>query len=88
MKIKNGFILRKVSEAYVVIATGEAAASFNGMITLNETGALLWEKLSAGCDGKDVLVDALLAEYDVSRELAAKDVDVFVAKVESAGILE
>ena len=88
MKIRDGFILRKVSEAYVVIATGEAAASFNGMITLNETGALLWEKLVEGCDGKKVLVDALLAEYDVSEELAAKDVDAFVAKVEAAGILE
>ena len=87
MKIKDGFILRKVSDAYVVIATGEAAASFNGMISLNETGALLWEKLAEGCDGKKVLVDALLEEYDVSEELAAKDVDVFVAKVEAAGIL-
>ena len=88
MKIKNGFILRKVSEAYVVIATGEAAASFNGMITLNETGALLWEKLTEGCDSKKNLVDALLSEYNVSEELAAKDVDIFVAKVEAAGILE
>ena len=88
MKIKDGFILRKVSEAYVVIATGEAAASFNGMITLNETGALLWEKLASGCDGKKVLVEALLAEYDVSEALAAKDVDAFVAKVEAAGSLE
>lgn len=88
MKIKDGFILRKVSEAYVVIATGKAAASFNGMITLNETGALLWEKLAAGCDGKKELVDVLLEEYDVSEALASKDVDNFVAKVEAAGILE
>ena len=87
MKIKDGFILRKVSDAYVVIATGEAAASFNGMISLNETGALLWEKLEKGCDGKNELVDALLAEYDVAQELASKDVDAFVAKVEAAGIL-
>lgn len=39
MKIKNGFILRNVSDAYVVVAVGEAAKDFNGMITLNETGA-------------------------------------------------
>lgn len=87
MKIKNGFILRKVSDAYVVIATGEAAVNFNGMISLNETGALIWEKLAEGCDSKKVLVDALLEEYDVSEELAAKDVDGFVAKIEAAGIL-
>ena len=38
MKIKDGFILRSVSDAYVVVPLGEAAKTFNGMITLNETG--------------------------------------------------
>ena len=46
MKIKNGFILRNVSDAYVVVAVGEAAKDFNGMITLNETGAFLWKTLA------------------------------------------
>ena len=46
MKIKNGFILRNFSDAYVVVAVGEAAKDFNGMITLNETGAFLWKTLA------------------------------------------
>ena len=88
MKIKEGFVLRKVSEAYVVIAVGEAAMNFNGMITLNETGAFLWEKLAQGCEDKKELVDTILSEYDVAEKLASKDVDVFVAKLETAGVLE
>ena len=88
MKAKNGFVLRKVSEAYVVVATGEAAKSFSGMITLNSTGAFLWEKISEGCDGKAALVEALLAEYDVDKALAEKDVDAFVEQIENAGVLE
>lgn len=88
MKIRDGFVLRKVSEAYVVIAVGEAATKFNGMISLNETGAFIWEKLEKGCESKKDLVDAILAEYDVSEELVTKDVDAFVSKIEAAGVLE
>ena len=88
MKIKEGFILRKVSEAYVVIAVGEAAKDFNGMITLNSTGAFLWEKLSQGCETKNQLVDALLDEYDVPGEIAAADVDKFLEKLEKASLIE
>lgn len=86
MKIKEGFILRKVSDAYVVVATGKAAESFNGMITLNSSGAFLWEKLACDCGTKEALVSALLAEYEVGEEQASKDVDIFVAKLEEAGI--
>ncbi len=88
MRIKDGFVLRKVSEAYIVIAVGEAALNFNGMITLNETGAFLWEKLAKGCEDKQELVDAVLEEYDVAEELVSKDVDVFVSKIDAAGVLE
>lgn len=87
MKIKKGFMLKKVSEVYVVIALGEAAESFNGMITLNETGAFLWEKLADGVENTEELVTALLGEYDVSREIAEKDVSAFVEKIKNANIL-
>ncbi len=88
LKIKEGFMLRSVSEAYVVVAVGEAAKTFNGMITLNETGAFLWEKLAAGCENKAALVEMLLAEYDVDRALAEKDVDAFVDRIADADLLE
>ena len=39
MRVKQGFILRKVGQQYVVAATGEASKNFNGMIRLNEEAA-------------------------------------------------
>jgi hypothetical protein len=39
MKIKSGYIMREVADNYVVVPTGQATVDFNGMITLNETGA-------------------------------------------------
>ena len=46
MKIKSDFLLKKVADSYVVVPVGKATVSFNGMITLNETGAFLWETVS------------------------------------------
>ena len=88
MKLKTGFILRQVSDAYVVIMTGDNAKTIGSMLTLNAPGALLWKALGAGCESKEALVDALLAEYEVTREVAARDVDAFVAKLTGSGILE
>lgn len=87
MKIKNGYMLRDVAGYSVVVPVGEAALDFNGMINLNETGALLWRTLIDGADEKG-LIDALLAEYDVSQEVAEKDVKSFIIKMREANLID
>ena len=86
LKIKDGFILREVSETYIVLAVGARVKEFNGMITLNETGAFLWKILEKGST-KEELVKALIKEYEVEEELANKDVDAFINKMKGAGLL-
>lgn len=87
MKAKKDFILRKVSDSYIVVPVGEAVVDFSGMVNLNESGALLFEKLQKGCDENE-LVNAILSEYEVSEETARADVKRFISKVKDAGILE
>jgi hypothetical protein len=87
MKIKNGFISRTVAGNNVVVAVGEQSKSFNGIIKLNESGLILWNKLVAGADKPD-LVSALLEEYDISAEVAEGDVDRFVGVLRDAGAIE
>ena len=72
MKIKEGFILREVAGNYIVVAVGEAVKNFNGVINLNESGAFLWKILSQGVENESQLVDALLGEYDVEKEIAGE----------------
>ncbi len=81
MKIKEGFMLRDVAGSYVVVPMGKEAADFNGMITLNETGAFLWKQLEKGCT-REELLEALLKEYDVPEERAAKGIEKFLALIE------
>ena len=87
MKLKTGFVLRKVADTYVVVAIGAEAKKHNVMITLNETGSLLWEKLSEGADEK-ALVDAILEVYDIDEATAKADVLKFIDKVKTEGLLE
>ena len=87
MKIKNGFISRQVAGSNVVVATGAQSKLFNGIIKLNESGLILWNKLVAGADKAD-LVSALLEEYDISEEVAECDVDKFVGVLRDAGAIE
>lgn len=86
MKIKNGYMLREVAGEAVVVPTGEATLNFQGIISLNETGALLWKELEQGCEKKD-LVQALLDEYEVDAETAEKDVNEFLKRADDAGLI-
>ena len=86
MKLKDGFVLRKVADTYVVVAVGTEAKKHNVMITLNESGKLLWEKLSEGADEK-ALVDAILDEYEIDEATALADVKKFIDKVNAEGLL-
>ncbi|QCT73149.1 PqqD family protein [Eubacterium maltosivorans] len=87
MKIKNGYILREVAGEAVVVPSGEVSLNFQGIISLNETGALLWKQLEQGCEQKD-LVQALLEEYEVDAETAEKDVEEFLKLAGDAGLID
>ena len=85
MKIKDGFILREVAGNTVVIPSGDTL-DLNMMITLNETGRFLWERLEQGAEEAQ-LVAALLEEYDVQEETAKAHVSKFLAEMEHHGFL-
>ena len=87
MKIKKDFILRKVADSYVVVPVGKLTLDFNGIINLNETGAVLFGLLQEGAEKEDLL-RKMLEEYDVTPEKAAADIDVFLKKAEEADVLE
>lgn len=80
-------MLREVAGEAVVVPTGEATLNFQGIISLNETGALLWKELEQGCEKKD-LVQALLDEYEVDAETAEKDVNEFLKRADDAGLID
>ena len=87
MKIKEDFVLKTVAGQSIVVPIGEAAITFNAMITLSESGKFLWENLLSDTT-EEQLVAVLLDEYDVSEEVARIDVSEFLNKMREADLLD
>ena len=77
LKLDKEYVLRQIGDDYVIVPVGKAALDFNGMITVNETGAFLWEQLVKGTS-KEGLLQTLLETYEVIQEEAERDIDEFL----------
>lgn len=87
MKIREGFVMREVAGQAIVVATGKASHSFNGMIKLNGTAKDIWTLIVEG-KSENEIVDSLCEKYEVDREKAAADTNAIITKMRSAGVLE
>ena len=87
MKIKEGFILREIAGSFVVVPVGQNLVDFSSMITLNETGAFLWKQIELGAD-EELVVKALMDEYEVDEETAKEDVKEFINLLIYNGLIE
>ena len=82
MRIKEGYIIKKLGIGYVVVTVGEASKDFNGLIRLNPSGAFLWQCILDGADTRQKLIDAMVNHYDALDEAnAGKDLDEFLDTV-------
>ena len=86
MKIKSGYILKKVMGSYMVISESNLDGT-NAMQTVNETGAFLWSLMKEDTTVSD-MTQAMIKEYDIDEETAKSDIEAFVLKLSKSGILE
>lgn len=87
MKVKDGFIVKKVVDDYVVVPVGDNFVDFSSIINLNETGAFLWKCLENDVT-EDTLADMLANEYEVSVSEVKDDTLAFVESLKNAGLIE
>ena len=88
LKIKDGFVLEEVGGTYLAVAVGERADEFKVLIKLNSTGAFLWRIASEREVTPAELVAELLESYEVSSEIAERDVNSFVKILSDGGLLD
>ena len=87
MKIKNGFWVREAGGARVAVPLTGDARALGCIVNLNESGALLFERLQAGAE-REALIAALLDAYAATSQQAASAVDDFLAQLRKAQLLE
>lgn len=87
MRIKDGFMLREIAGQWVVVPLGSRVVEFNNIMTLSETGAILWKLLEQGADEEE-MISAILAEYDADEAAVRNDVHAFLDCIISKGLCE
>ena len=87
MKISEDFVLRRVANLWMVLPLKTDTVDFNGMVRLNDSGAMLWKLLEQGAS-REELLQAMTEQYNVSREQAAQDLEEFIGILNQAGCLE
>ena len=86
MKRNTNFILREIAGENILVATGEAAQIFNGMITLNDVASFIWKNIDE-CKTVDKLIASILDEFDIDEETARKDVESFTTELIRMGMV-
>ena len=87
MKIKDGFMLRKFGGKWLAVTVDDAADEKNILITLNSTGAFVWELLQEESEYSYIL-SRLVENFEVEESVAKKDLDNFLGICRTNGVLD
>lgn len=86
MERKKELILREIAGDYALIPLGDTVLKNNGLFSLTETAARIWQLLPEA-ESQAQIVDALLEEYDVERAVLEADVAEFLDQLRELEIL-
>ena len=87
MKLKDGFILRKIPGMNLIIPAGENIKTFKGARMLNDTAAFVYERLQAGAK-KEEIAEQMTQEYDVTLKKAQEGIEKAFALLAEGGVAE
>lgn len=87
MKRVKEYIQRNIADEIILVPAGQTAEDFNGMITVTESGAFIWDHIEEARDFNH-LVELILEEYDIDRETAAQDASAFLMQMLQAGMIK
>ena len=87
MKIKDGFVKRKIGSRYIVVTTGELSKKMNVVIEMNDTTSDIWDFTEQGLNEEEIACK-LAEKYDISQEKAKKDTEKIINQMREAGVFE
>ncbi|MCQ2801316.1 MAG: PqqD family protein [Bacilli bacterium] len=87
MRIKQGIIVQKIEDEYVLIDSGVVQPAFHGMIKLNAMGKEIIDILKNGDISIDEIVNALLSKYEASYEEVYESVNNFISELSKTPVL-
>ena len=86
MIIKKELIKREIAGDTILVPVGSAVYDSNGLFVLNELASFIWDLLPEAESEADIL-NAVLNEYEVEKEVAEKDIAEFLSKLKEMEII-
>lgn len=87
MRLKQGFITHTLQGTQMMVAAGAASKQFHGIVRSNETAAFIID-----CLKKDTTIESITRElmnvYEVSEDIAQRDINMVIEKLTSIGAIE
>ena len=84
MKIKDGYLLRKVADSYVGLSVG--AENEGRVVRMNGTGAFIWGLLVEET-AEEEIVNALVQKYEIDTATAEKATKDFIEMLRKEDLL-
>ena len=87
MKIKDGFITRKIGDTNYAVSFDENSPIGNGMIKLSDSAFFIWQMLENETTADEIL-SAMKANFQADEEVLRRDIEAFITKLNELGIIE
>lgn len=87
MKHKSDVMMQNVAGENLLVPLGAQVMDLNGLFTLNDTAACVWELLAEERTLAE-LAAAVAERFAVAAEIARADVQTFVDEIARMGLLE
>lgn len=84
---KGEFVVRNVSGETLLVPIRSCKADLDSIYVLEGVGAFIWDRLEARPSVKE-LIDQVCAEFEVLPDTATADTLEFIARLETAGLVE
>ena len=80
--------MRSLGNEFILVDEESNLTDFNRMISLNASAALLWEAVQDKEFDEAAMVDLLMDNYNITREVAERDIVALIQNWREAGIME
>ena len=84
IRAQKGFMMQKMLDDYMIIATGESAGTFTSIIQTNETGAFYWNMIEKGTTLESMVQAAMERFIDLVETEAREDIQEFLESISPA----
>ena len=87
MKLAEGFLTHDMDGERIMVAGGEMAQKFAGLVRANEAAAVILDCLKEDTDA-EAIVKKMAEEYDAPEDVLRRDVLKVLAQLRSIGALD